>query len=148
MFIRQATPEDAESLLPLLDQLGYRSDLDEVRPRLERLLTTQDSSVLVTEHERELVGFATFHIFELIYRPRPQCRLTALVVRADRRRQGIGAALIQSVEKAAREQGCFRIELTTRMGRGEAIPFYTALGFAERPHRLVKVLDSEEPRPD
>jgi GNAT superfamily N-acetyltransferase len=146
VFIRQATPQDAEPLLPLLDQLGYPSDLGETLPRLERLLAAQETGVLVAASDGRVVGFAAFHIFELIYSPRPQCRLTALVVHEDHRRRGFGAALVQAVEDAARERGCFRIELTTRTGRGEAIPFYTALGYTDRPHRFVKALDSGETR--
>jgi GNAT superfamily N-acetyltransferase len=141
LVIRRAQPGDSESLLPLLDQLGYRSELDDVRPRLERLLAAPDSKVLVAESEGQLVGLVTFHVFELIYRPRPQCRLTALVVDENHRRRGIGARLVEAVHQAAREHGCFRVELTTRTGRGEAIPFYTALGFTERPHRFVRMLD-------
>jgi GNAT superfamily N-acetyltransferase len=143
LMIRMATPADAPSLPTLLDQLGYPEGLGDVRSRLKRLLAGPESGVLVAESGGEVVGFGTFHFFELIYRSRPQCRLTALVVRFDHRRQGIGAALVDAIEQVARERGCSRIELTTRPGRDEAVPFYAALGFTERPHRLIKSLIDE-----
>lgn len=59
---------------------------------------------------------------------------------ADQRRGALGTALIEAVEAIARERGCFRLELTTRPSRAEALAFYAALGFTERPYRLVKAL--------
>lgn len=144
-LIRDATAADAESLPALLDQLGYATSVAEVRARFERLLATPKGGVLVAESAGTVVGLASFHIFDLIYRPRPQCRLTALVVDSHHRRNGVGAALVAAVEQVAREHDCYRLELTTRPGRGEAVSFYTALGFSERPHRFVKMLGGDQP---
>lgn len=146
-LIRTATSADADSLPVLLEQLGYPASTAEVRGRLERLLATPDSGVLVADGDEKVVGLATFHIFELIARPRPQCRLTGLVVSSDHRREGIGAALVEAVAQVARERNCFRLELTTRAGRPDAVPFYTALGFTEQPHRFVKLLDAPPDQP-
>ncbi len=77
--IRRATANDSDSLAPLLAQLGYPTSTNEVRRRLKRLLETPEAGVLVAEARGEVVGVATFQILELIYRPRPQCRITALV---------------------------------------------------------------------
>jgi GNAT superfamily N-acetyltransferase len=79
-------------------------------------------------------------VFDLIYRPRPQCRITALAVRPDRRRQGIARTLLEAVEAIALERGCLRVELTTRPGRDDARRFYEVCGFEDRPHRLAKRL--------
>ena len=139
-MIRAATPSDGVELVPLLEQLGYPTPPTELEARLERLLASQDAGALVAELDGRILGVATFHVFHLIYRPLPHCRLTALVMSSDHRRRGIGAALVAAVESQAIERGCFRLELTTRPGRGEAVAFYAALGFSERPHRLVKSL--------
>jgi GNAT superfamily N-acetyltransferase len=48
-----------------------------------------------------------------------------------------------TVESIARERGCFRLEVTTQSRRREAADFYRALGFRERPRRLVKPLGSD-----
>jgi GNAT superfamily N-acetyltransferase len=61
-------------------------------------------------------------------------------VRADWRRQGVARALLGAVEAIARGRACFRVELTTRPDRDDAVRFYEACGFAERPRRLVKLL--------
>src|SRR5436305_4942038 len=130
-------------MLVLLEQLGYPSTPDDVASRLEALLANPDAGVLVAESEGRLLGLAAFQVFVLLYRPRPQCRLTALVVRAGERRRGVGATLVQAVLQGARKRGCSRVELTTRPTRQDALPFYTALGFTERPHRLLRTLDED-----
>jgi GNAT superfamily N-acetyltransferase len=142
-LIRSAIPDDADALVGLIEDLGYPLKLDDARSRLTRLLATPDSGAFVAERSGKVVGLAAFHIFELIYRPRPDCRLNALVVRSDHRRQRIGTSLVQAVEELAHERGCHRLELTTRPDRPEAVEFYVGLGFSERPHRLVKPLDAE-----
>lgn len=141
LAIRRAQVKDAPALLTLLDQLGYPAQADELRGRLGRLLATADGDVLVAESAGALTGLVSFQVFELIYHPRPQCRLTALVVNGAHRRRGIGSSLLAAVEGIARERGCSRLELTTRRGRPDALPFYTSLGFTERRHRLVKGLE-------
>jgi GNAT superfamily N-acetyltransferase len=143
LSIRLATAGDGDCLPVLLEQLGYPTSADEARRRLERQLDATEAEVLVAEADGEIVGLASFYFLELLYRARPQCRITALVVRSDHRRRGTGRALMRAIERAARERGCFRLELTTRPDRPGALPFYRALGFTERPRRLVKALDPE-----
>lgn len=140
-LIRDATAADADALVGLLGQLGHPVAAGDVRATLTRMLAAPDVAVLVSELAGEIVGLATLHVFDLINRTRPHCRLTALVVDARHRRRGIGAALVKEVEGIARERDCFRLELTTRIGRPGALEFYTALGYAERPYRLMKELD-------
>lgn len=139
--IRPAQLSDSEQLAPLLEQLGYPASVEEVRRRLARLADVPGVGVLVALDGQEIVGLGSFQIVELLERPAPQCRITALVVRTDHRRRGIGGALLQAIAEVARQRGCFRLELTTHPDRREALPFYTSLGFTLRPHRLVKELE-------
>jgi ribosomal protein S18 acetylase RimI-like enzyme len=104
------------------------------------LIATPSACVLVAEAGDEVIGFATFHVFDLVYRSRPQARLTAIAVHPYHRRRGIGQALVRAVEDAARDRGCFRIEVTTRRDAQAAHAFYGALGYQERPVRFVKPL--------
>jgi len=138
--IRPARSTDAGAVAGLLGALGYPTDADAAAAQLERLLDHDDSGVLVYVDDGNPVGLISYQVFDLVYRPRPQCRITALAVSADRRRQGVARALLQAVEAIARARACFRIELTTRPDRDDAARFYEACGFAERPRRLVKPL--------
>jgi ribosomal protein S18 acetylase RimI-like enzyme len=139
-LIRPVRMTDATAIAALLGELGYPAEADDVVARLERVLG-RDSGILVYDLEREAVGLVTYQLIHLLYRSLPQCRITALVVREDRRRRGIARALLRAVESLARERGCFRLEVTTRPDRGDALGLYIASGFCERPRRLVKRLD-------
>jgi GrpB-like predicted nucleotidyltransferase (UPF0157 family)/GNAT superfamily N-acetyltransferase len=138
--IRRARSSDAPAVAVLLGELGYPTETDDAAAQLGRLLGRDDTGVIVYVDDGEPVGLISYHVFDLIYRTRPQCRITALAVRADRRRQGVARALLEAVEAIARGRACFRIELTTRPDRDDALRFYEACGFAERPRRLVKPL--------
>jgi GrpB-like predicted nucleotidyltransferase (UPF0157 family)/GNAT superfamily N-acetyltransferase len=133
--------QDADAVAVLLGDLGYPTEDQDAAAQLGRLLHRDDAGVLVYEDaDGGLVGLIAFQVFHLVYRPRPQCRITALSVRADRRRRGIARALVDAVETIAVQRGCDRVELTTRPDRVEALSFYEASGFEHRPHRLAKRL--------
>jgi ribosomal protein S18 acetylase RimI-like enzyme len=76
----------------------------------------------------------------LIHRDLPVGRITAMVVRADRRGAGVGRRLEEELEAIARREGCGRIDLTSRHHREEAHAFYRSLGFEETSRRFVKDL--------
>jgi GrpB-like predicted nucleotidyltransferase (UPF0157 family)/GNAT superfamily N-acetyltransferase len=140
--IRAARAADAPAVAVLLGDLGYPTDDHDAAVQLGRLLDRDDAGVLVyAADDGEPIGLIAYHVFDLVYRARPQCRITALSVRADRRRRGIARALLEAVEAIARQRGCVRVELTTRPGRDDALSFYTACGFEDRPHRLAKRLE-------
>jgi GNAT superfamily N-acetyltransferase len=133
--------EDADAIASLLSELGYPTSVQEARLRLSRLgLTGEDGGVLIAEVDNETVALASYQFIEQLHRAQPQCRITTLVVRADQRRRGVARMLIAAIESLAREAGCYRLEVTTQPQRVEALPFYVALGFHERPSRLVKTL--------
>jgi GNAT superfamily N-acetyltransferase len=140
--IRPASVRDAAAVAVLLGELGHPTTPQDAASRLERAQSTDQDRVVVYELDSQVVGLASYQLFALIYRSRPQCRITALVVRADARRRGIARELVETIESLSRERGCFRIELTTHPDRHEAHRFYAALGFEHRPLRLVKHLDA------
>jgi GNAT superfamily N-acetyltransferase len=134
---------DATAIAPLLGELGYPAAVADVSERLARLLARGDGGVLVAEIGGKAVALVSYQIIDLLEHARPQCRITAMVVREDERRRGIASALIGAIESSARERGCFRLEVTTRPQRSDALGLYAALGFHERPYRLIKTLATE-----
>jgi GNAT superfamily N-acetyltransferase len=144
--IRLASLRDAEAIAPLLGQLGYPTTAAELAERIERLSDRPDGEVLVAELDGEVVGLAAYQLIDVIERPDPQCRITALVVDDRHRRRGVAYALLHTIEETARDFTCFRLEVTTRSDRADALAFYRAAGFDERPRRLVKPL--EHPQDD
>jgi GNAT superfamily N-acetyltransferase len=139
-FIRAAGLSDAQAITGLLAQLGYPDEIANVSARLERLDTRQDTGVLVAEIDGQVTAVAAYQLMDLLERRQPQCRITTLVVRADARRRGLARGLLERIETVASERGCFRLEVTTQAHREDAASLYLALGFQERPRRLVKPL--------
>jgi len=142
--IRVAGQRDTEAIAPLLGQLGYPASSLELGERLERLTDHPDAEVLVAELDDEVVGVAAYQLIDLLERPDPQCRITALVVDDRHRRRGVAYALLHTIEESARDLGCFRLEVTSRPERAEALAFYRAAGFDEQPRRLTKPLDDQQ----
>jgi GNAT superfamily N-acetyltransferase len=129
------------SIAGLLAELGYPDDVANVRRRLERISAREDAGVLVALTGRQVVAVGAYQLMDLLERAQPQCRITTLVVRSDQRRRGLARALLGKIESIASESGCFRLEVTTQPHRRDAADLYLALGFRERPRRLIKPLD-------
>jgi GNAT superfamily N-acetyltransferase len=140
-IIREASVDDAVGLVPLLEQLGYPSNADQIRRRLERLLSDPASNVLVASYDERLIGLAALHVFPLLEQDRPVGQLIALAVDKAWRRQGIGRALVSAAERAAREHGCSALLLNSGDRRSDAHDFYSRLGFRVTGRRFVKNLD-------
>ncbi len=93
------------------------------RGRAHRLA---DLQALIAWEGPTPVGAATFHV------EGPDCELTSLI--ATRPGGGVGSALLQAVEDAAREAGCRRVWLITSNDNLDALRFYQRRGY-----RLVAV---------
>jgi GNAT superfamily N-acetyltransferase len=96
--------------------------------------------VFVAEAEGRILGLAALHVIPVIERDGATGRITALVVRDEARRSGVGRALVKRVEAEAARRGCDRLEVTSGARRDDAHHFYRRLGFEEAPQRFVKSL--------
>lgn len=80
-----------------------------------------------------LVGFV--HGFPLTALPvlhhPPTARIADLWIRADRRRRGLGAALVSSFVEAARQAGYARVEVGTLARDEAAVAFWRSQGFSD-----------------
>jgi ribosomal protein S18 acetylase RimI-like enzyme len=138
--IREADPADAPAVAGLLAELGYPSSEEEFRRRFEHYSVVAGTHLIAAEEDGEVIGLAAMQVMPLIHRDLPVGRITAMVVRADRRGAGVGRRLEEELEAIARREGCGRIDLTSRHHREEAHAFYRSLGFEETSRRFVKDL--------
>lgn len=98
--------------------------------------------VLVAEVDGEVVGLCQVMIFPHFQHTGGWCcELESAHVRSDRRGQGIGAMLLERAEALAREQGCYRIQLTSRVVREDAHRFYEANGYVASHRGFKKMLE-------
>lgn len=138
-MVRDARPEDADGIAPLLAQLGYPAAADVVRERLASLVARGDRA-LVAERGGTVVGVLTLHRTPVLHRPADVGRITALVVDAGARVGGVGRALVREAERILRDAGCERVEVTSAARRLDAHAFYRRLGYDEAGVRFGKPL--------
>jgi GNAT superfamily N-acetyltransferase len=136
--VRPATVEDAAAIAPLLAELGYPTEVPELRARLARIIAAEPTGVLLAEVDRSLAGLIAYQLIQHLERPSPTCRITALVIDARHRRRGGARALVEAVAEVARGHDYDRLEVTTQPDRADALALYLELGFEERPRRLVR----------
>ena len=140
MEIRGVRPADAPAVGALLGELGYPTSEEEFSARLERYSRAGGAHLIVAEEGGEVIGLAAVQVMPLLHRDLPVARITSMVVRSDRRGEGVGRRLVAELETIARREGCGRIDLTSRHRRKEAHAFYRSLGFEETSRRFVKDL--------
>lgn len=138
--IRDGRPADAAAIADLLAELGYPAEAARVERRLERIAADPGSRLFVAEVNGEIAGLGGLHMLPLVEHDELGCMLTAMVVRADHRRQGVGAELVGAVEREARSRGCSRLVLGSADRREDAHAFYESLGFEATGRRFVKTL--------
>ncbi|MGO3361287.1 MAG: GNAT family N-acetyltransferase [Corynebacterium sp.] len=147
MEIRPLTVDDAQGVLPLLDQLGYPAGQEGIRSRIGRFLQAPEICCWVADGGGEdgdrligqLAGQLSWHI-EL---EKPVARLSAIVVDEEARGQGVGQRLIGVFERWARVRGAGKMVLTSSTHREETHVFYLHLGWEATGLRFVKDLGPE-----
>ena len=141
--IRRADHRDLERLVALwIDLTEHHADLDplyalrdgaegEVRRLLETQLRDPDTAVFVRETSGQLVGFCSVRIDRAppIHREVARAEITDVAVRRERRRRGIGRALVEAALAWVRERGVPRVEVRVVAGNAEGQRFWRALGF-------------------
>jgi GNAT superfamily N-acetyltransferase len=141
--VRRADLDDIARITVLLDQLGYPTDTERVRARMDTWLADPRSALFVAEVDGLVVGVAALHAMPLLERDGNQGRLVALVVDDSCRGQGVGRMLMTEVEQEARRLGCGRMEVTSSRARDAAHGFYPGVGYediSDKAARYVKPL--------
>jgi len=99
-------------------------DRREVRARWKDLLDTGEGTILLAKDAGALVGLAA-----MVGRSEPEL---GMLVRADRRRQGIGAALVEACAAWAQGRGARCVVLHVFPHNAAAIALYEKHGFVAR----------------
>jgi GNAT superfamily N-acetyltransferase len=139
-LIRSAAQSDAAEIARLLTVLGHPTDADALAARWGDWAAEGNAALVALRPDGTLAGVATLHQMRVLHRPRPVGRITALVVDAPLRGQGIGRALVSAAEEVLHRAGCGLLEITSNVRRTEAHAFYERLGYERTSVRLAKVL--------
>jgi GNAT superfamily N-acetyltransferase len=122
LLVAGAVPGTAEDKEDRTDVGPYRAALGEIEAAGHAILVAEDQGVVV--------GMCQLLVFRHLQARGGRCaELESVHVRADRRAQGIGSALVRAAVEAARARGCYRVQLTSNVVRADAHRFYLRLGF-------------------
>jgi GNAT superfamily N-acetyltransferase len=138
MTIREAQAADTTAVRMLVEQLGYPEDEPTIAARMAALQACGGRLLLAVRGD-EVIGLAALDCTRHLHRA-PDGRLTALVVAASARGQGVGKELLTRAEAVFREWGCKRVELSSGAKRRDAHRFYEREDYVESPKRFLKNL--------
>lgn len=135
--IRAVEKGELEKLLILYAQMRDADSPLPDRPSIQHVW-----SDICSSHSHHCLGFfeqqALLATCTLLIVPnltracRPYAVLENVVTRIDRRRQGIGQALLRRAMNLAWEQNCYKVALMSNDHRSEEEHFYQSLGFDQR----------------
>jgi GNAT superfamily N-acetyltransferase len=148
--IRSALPRDIDRIIELLDRgalADRKEDPSDEMTYLTALFEIQamdGSDVLVAVTNGEVVGVCQLLVFRHIQHRGGVCgELESMHVHPDFRGKGIGTLLLAAVEKAAKDAGCYRLQLTSNLERTDAHRFYERHGFTNSHIGFKKLLSPE-----
>ena len=140
--IRPATPDDADSILTLIQGIAeYERLSHEVVATREKIVETLFGEkkfaecLLAEECEQEpgqpnqqAIGFALFFHNYSTFLGQPGIHLEDLFVLPEFRGKGVGKSLLKSVAQIAVQRNCGRMEWSVLDWNQPAIDFYNSLG--------------------
>ncbi len=129
MTIRECRIEDAERI-QLINKtaLGYDYNIDATKSRLKKLLKSDRDRIYVAEIDSLVVGYIHGEAYEVIYAP-SYINVMGLAVLEEYRRNGVGKALLQTLEGYAKFCGFGGVRLNSGEQRTQAHKFYESLGY-------------------
>ncbi|MFJ2766513.1 GNAT family N-acetyltransferase [Streptomyces sp. NPDC087300] len=134
--IRAATPDDLDAVLAFWKVAAEGTSISDDRSGVERLVDRDPEALILAERADELVGtvIAGFDGW--------RCHLYRLAVHPERRRQGVGAALLGAAEERFVRLGGRRGDAMVLDDNALAQHAWRAAGYAPEPQwsRWVKPL--------
>ena len=132
--VRRSTREDLPAVLSLLgqmheDEVPVRT-AEDLAATFEEMLASPARALLVAVLDDTAVGTLDLFVMANLTRGgRPWAGIENMVVDAAHRQQGIGGALMEVAIDAAREVGCYKVQLISHEKRDAAHMLYKRAGF-------------------
>lgn len=126
--LRPATSADAPRIAALFTEEGYPAGASAIESRLAAF-DSPDSSVIVADHDGEILGFIALHVVARFEHDDSFVRIVALVVDSAVRDRGIGRVLMAEAERIGHDRSAAFIEITAGHHRPAARHLYDSLGY-------------------
>ncbi|MBI4405969.1 MAG: GNAT family N-acetyltransferase [Deltaproteobacteria bacterium] len=141
MRIEKMDLADLEDVTSLADQLGYPSSTEEIRTRFMRIQRTQNYGLFVAKSNGgKVIGYVQINCEPETLLAGPRADVAALIVDANERGKGIGAALLRQAEHWAEQNKLPLIRIRSNIKRTDAHRFYQNKGYVinKSSHILTK----------
>jgi ribosomal protein S18 acetylase RimI-like enzyme len=140
LTIRHASPGDEPAIVLLIRDLalalGERSPADEHHVR--RYLASPDTTILLATDDREVVGLVTYCTRPGLFHAGDSAEIEALVVRPERRGEGIGTKLLRTAMRLMQEAGCVEASVSVGAENQRGQRMYFDSGLTDASLRLAK----------
>jgi GNAT superfamily N-acetyltransferase len=148
LTIRAATEADVKTLFGLILELAeYEKLTDAVRGDVETLrhslFERRAAEALIVEAGGEAVGYAVFFTTFSTFEGRAGIWVEDVFVRPQRRRAGIGRAVMEHLAALALERGHVRLEWSALDWNEPALRFYERLGARSLDDWIIHRLDRD-----
>ncbi|MEK4251798.1 GNAT family N-acetyltransferase [Paenibacillus sp. FSL W7-1287] len=142
MNIREYNSNDLHALVELMGELGYPTEEEILKKRMERIECDPMCFTFVAEVHSQVVGMIGIRQLYSYEIDEVATQINALVTKKEYQRKGIGTALILYVEEWTRNNGSETIVLNSgiKESRKAAHEFYKALGFEVTGYRFIKMV--------
>jgi GNAT superfamily N-acetyltransferase len=138
--IHRATQEDAATLAWLMSEMdapdagaeGSAPDAERMRQILAEMAASPSFRAYIARIDGQPVGSFSLLVFSSpTHGGKAQAVLDAVVIKSDRRGEGIGQAMVAHANTLAMTAGCYKISLSSNMKRLAAHHVYEKLGFRQ-----------------
>ena len=139
LLYREQFKEMAE-LIPDFIKIG-----DQSKEFIEKIISNDDSDILVYENDNEIVGFILLQAkqrpdFDFV-KPGRFSYIMDLIITEKHRNKGYGTSLMNSAIDWGKEQGCNIVSLDVLSNNTKAISLYEKLGFISKAQEMYYKLD-------
>ncbi len=153
--VRTATEADLDQICAVADEVAalHHSHVPEIFAAPDTMrdrefwwswITQTQSTIHVATDQETVVGFITAKVTQgtvaTVLKPRIFCRIGTIVVASSARRQGVGTALMRSIEEWAIGQSAVETRLEVFDFNQEALAFYEELGYGVQSHIMRRRL--------
>lgn len=127
--IRECKIEDVDAIYNLNNtEMGYEYSIEDTKDKLERLLKSDKDKIFVATVQNTVVGYVHANDYDVIYAPHMK-NIMGIAVSSEYKKYGIGKAMLEEIERWAKETGAFGIRLVSGSTRIGAHEFYKRCGY-------------------
>lgn len=134
--IREFNLEDSLAIYHLnKEEMGYDYPLEDTFVKLMHLKESHRDKIYVAVVSGEVVGYIHACDYDLIYEDHMK-NVMGIAVKSEYKKQGIGKALLETVEQWAKESGANAVRLVSGSHRKEAHEFYRHCGYGNEKNQV------------